>query len=61
MSNFKKKITQTEEGTFCGQNGCKGAVFRVEVSRMEEAFGHRKYQCDKCSTSYKYDTSHPKH
>ena len=34
--------------TFCGN------IARVEVSRMEESFGHRVYACDGCGLRWKF-------
>jgi len=33
---------------------CKGGLFRTEGSRIEEAFGHRIYECDKCHERWKF-------
>lgn len=48
----------SEEQTMCrlkeNQTECRGALSRVSVSRLEESLGHRKYQCDKCFTAYKF-------
>jgi len=42
---------KTETQTRCK---CKGALFSVPVSRMEEAFDHRKYECDRCHEAWKF-------
>lgn len=47
-----------EEQTICRlkTNGteCRGGLFLVSISRLEEHLGHRVYQCDKCNSRYKF-------
>ena len=46
---------KNEEQTICRENGKRcGNIFRLDVSRMEEHLGHRKYQCDKCKKTWKF-------
>ncbi len=42
---------KTETQTKCK---CKGALFSVQGSRIDEAFGHRIYECDKCHERWKF-------
>lgn len=44
-------IMKNETQTRCE---CKGALFSVQGSQMEEAFGHRIYECDKCHERWKF-------
>lgn len=48
----------SEEQTLCRlkytESECRGTISRIEVSKMEESLGHRKYQCDKCAAMYKF-------
>ncbi len=40
----------------CKKKGIMGAMFSVAVSRLEEYFGHRVYECDVCHVRYKFIT-----
>ena len=33
---------------------CKGALFSVKVSTMEEHLNHRVYECDQCHKRWKF-------
>ncbi len=50
----------SEEQTICrlehDGKSCRGALVRMPISRLEESFGHRKYQCGNCGASYKFGT-----
>ena len=51
----KQLITKDKGGTFCPDCGpAKGAMFAVNASKLEEFYGHRVYECDKCHSRYKY-------
>jgi hypothetical protein len=50
-----------ETDTICGlkHSGsiCRGALMSDErISKLEVSLGHRKYTCDKCDASYKFNT-----
>jgi len=48
----KKRMTEDKAGTYCPE--CvNGAMFEVEVSKLEAHLGHRVYECDKCHSRYK--------
>lgn len=37
----------------CTIKGCKGVLFSVPCSRIEESLGHQVFECDKCHQRYK--------
>lgn len=47
-----------EENTVCSaivnNAQCRGGLFKVKVSRIEENLNHRKYQCEKCKRTFKF-------
>lgn len=38
----------------CGKNKCKGVLWRVDLSRLEEGLKHEGYKCDVCGRKVKY-------
>lgn len=37
----------------CSEKGCRGLMWRVDLSRLEEALGHEGYECDSCGVRIK--------
>lgn len=38
----------------CGKSGCKGTLWRLSLSRLEEGLGHEGFCCEKCGRTVKY-------
>lgn len=50
-----KKETDTMCGLVTAGVRCGGGLMKVlDISKMEEFLGHRKYRCDKCGATYKF-------
>lgn len=47
-----------ETETICKikKNGleCKGGLFKVIISKLEDSLNHRVYKCDRCDIKYKF-------
>lgn len=37
----------------CSDDKCRGIMWRVDLSRLEEALGHEGYRCDTCGARIK--------
>jgi hypothetical protein len=49
---MKATLFKDKSGTYC--DSCKGgAMFSIPESRIEQAFGHQVYECDKCHAKVK--------
>jgi hypothetical protein len=49
------EITRTPvEKVGCGRNRCKGILFRLTLSGIEEGLGHEGFECDTCHLRVKY-------
>jgi hypothetical protein len=54
--NGMEKETDTICGLIKNNTKCRGSILRDErMSRLENSLEHRKYTCDKCNTSYKFN------
>lgn len=38
----------------CNSRGCKGTLWRITLSRLEERLGHEGFKCAKCMRRVKY-------
>lgn len=46
-------IVRKPVGVACGGK-CRGVLFRVTLSRLEEGLGHEGFECDTCHRRVKY-------
>lgn len=42
----------------CCEKGCRGIMWRVDLSRLEESLGHCGYRCDTCGARVKTVPQH---
>lgn len=48
------EVTSKPVPVECGKNKCKGVMWRVTLSRLEEGLGHEGYQCNACKRTVKF-------
>ncbi len=54
MKRASNEVTSESVKVACDKNECKGVLWRVDLSRLEEGLGHEGYKCDVCKRTVKY-------
>lgn len=47
-------VTHAPVEAVCTKPRCSGAMWRLDLSRLEEGLGHEGFACDKCGLRVKY-------